>query len=107
MACVCKVTHVHILVLIYYYTHGSVNGIIMIVVCISLCSAMCVCFLMQSVLHSCKSSFKLCASSVCIYIYIYSDATMVNGQLNGTTPSQTLCKEQQILTTESNTTLII
>ena len=68
---VCAKSLMYILVLIYYYTHGSVNGIIMIVVCISLCSAMCVCFLVQSVLHSCKSPFKLCASSVCIYIYIY------------------------------------
>ena len=33
----------YILVLIYYCTHGSVNGIIMIVACISLYSAMCVC----------------------------------------------------------------
>ena len=42
-----------------------------------------------------------------IYIYLYSDVTVFDVQLNGTRPSQTICQEQQILTTESNTTLII
>ena len=77
----------------------------MIVACISLCCVMCVCLLMQSVLHSCKSPLKLCASSVYkLYIYIEreSDVTMDDVQLNGTTPSQTLCKEQHILAKLTN-----
>ena len=70
----------------------------MIVACISLCNAMCVCAC--SCNQFCTvASFR---SSYVQAVYIYSNVTVVNVQLNGTISSQTLCQEQQILTIESN-----